>query len=312
MSSPSFAESEPEIPPVAVVGAGAVGTALARQLVAVGAPVAAILSRRANAAAALAERVEAPVASDDVAALPGPARLVLLCVPDDAIADVAATLATVDHPWEHTVAAHTSGARTAADLEALAERGASTCSVHPMQTFPDAAPPSAFEGIVIGIEGMETALDMGEALARRLGGIPVRLSAADKTRYHCAAALASNGLVALMAAVRDVLAAVGIDADTARHLVRPLVAQTMANLEDDAPEAVLTGPVVRGDHGTVQAHLQALADTHPHLVALYADLAEEMVGLAVREGRLEPESADTFRTLLDAARTTSPDGRRSC
>jgi predicted short-subunit dehydrogenase-like oxidoreductase (DUF2520 family) len=304
MSSPSSVESVSKIPPVAIVGAGAVGTALARRLVAVGGSVAAVISRRSDAADALADRVRAPVASDDVLALPTTARLVVLCVPDDAIVDVATALAAVDHPWGQTVVGHTSGARTAADLAPLAERGAATCSLHPMQTFPDDAEPSAFEGIVIGLQGMDDALEMGEILARRLGGTPVRLSASDKTQYHCAAALASNGLVALMAAVRDVLATAGIDTETARQLVRPLVRQTLANLEQDDPEAVLTGPAARGDLGTVRAHLHALSGSTPHLVPLYADLTEEMVRLAVRDGRLEPDSAAPLRALLATARSS--------
>lgn len=297
--------------PVAIVGAGAVGSAIARRLHQCGDPIAAVLSRHDASARALADRVGAPVASGDVTAVPERVRLVLLCVPDDAIAAVASDLAAIAHPWPDTVVAHTSGARTASELSALAERGASTLSIHPMQTFTPDTDPSAFDGIVIGLEGAGDALPVGAALARRLGGTPVRLSASDKIRYHCAAALASNGLVALLSVVRDVLTTAGIEGEQARQLVRPLVEQTWENLQADDPASVLTGPVARGDQGTVQAHVEALADARPHLVALYVALADEMVRLAERDDRLDCRQARQMRDFLEGARTASADASYS-
>lgn len=276
---------------------------MARRLSDVGTPIAAVLSRRDTSAQRLAEQVGAPVASSDVAALPEQTRMVMLCVPDDAIAEAAAALAEVEHPWADTVAAHTSGARAAAELSALAERGASTLSIHPMQTFTADTDPSAFEDVVIGVEGRNDALAAGAAMARRLGGTPVRLSSEDKIRYHCAAALASNGLVALMAVVRDVLATAGIEGENAQQLVRPLVEQTWENLQSGTPESVLTGPVARGDQGTIRNHLDALTDAAPHLVALYADLSEEMLRLAVRDGRLDRGEAEAMHATIAEMRS---------
>jgi predicted short-subunit dehydrogenase-like oxidoreductase (DUF2520 family) len=306
-STPSVSDAHP----IAIVGAGAVGSAIARRLHDLGDPIAAVLSRRATSARALADRVGAPVASSTVAALPERTRFVLLCVPDDAIGPVAERLADVAHPWADTVAAHTSGARPASELAALARRGAAPLSFHPMQTFAQDTAPSAFDGIVIGLEGSDAALSVGSILARHLGGTPVRLSASDKIRYHCAAALASNGLVALLSVVREVLATAGIEGERARQLVRPLVDQTWENLQAEAPASVLTGPVARDDRGTVEAHVEALAEAQPHLIPLYAALSEEMVRLAERDDRLDPSQAQRMRDLLRAARTASGDASRS-
>jgi predicted short-subunit dehydrogenase-like oxidoreductase (DUF2520 family) len=296
--------------PVAVVGAGAVGTALARRLAACGYPVRAILSRTPASAQALAGRVGAPVASNEWHALPRDVRLVVLCVPDDAIPAVAEALADQPHPWERTIVGHTSGARMAAVLTPLAQEGAATLSFHPLQTFAPDTPPEAFEDIAIGIEGTPEATSAGTALARALGARPVVLTARGKALYHCAAALASNGLVALMAVVEEAFATAGLgeQVDSAAELVGPLVQQTWNNLEEAPPESVLTGPVARGDVATVEAHLNALQDEASHLVPLYAALSTEMARVAVRGGQLDGTSAETVLHLLQNAMQSSSDG----
>ncbi|MFB6097667.1 MAG: NAD(P)-binding domain-containing protein, partial [Salinibacter sp.] len=145
-------------PPVAVVGAGAVGTPLARGLVASGYRVEAVLSRTPETAQTLADRVGASVAGTRNEALPAAVRLILISVPDDAIADVAEGLATLDHPWDETIVAHTSGAETAAVLAPVARQGAATLSFHPLQTFTEETSPEAFEDIVVGLEGEDRAV----------------------------------------------------------------------------------------------------------------------------------------------------------
>jgi predicted short-subunit dehydrogenase-like oxidoreductase (DUF2520 family) len=295
--------------PVAIIGAGALGTTLARALVESGHRVEAVLSRRAASAQALAERVGASVADSSWDALPASVRLVCICVPDAAIASVAEALAEVDHPWARTIAAHTSGAETAAVLAPLREKGAATMSFHPLQTFADETPPEAFEGIAVGLEGDDRAVAVGEALARTLGARPVRLTANNKAQYHCAAALASNGLVALMGVVGELLDVSGPNAEASSplDLVGPLIEQTLENLRRGTPEGALTGPVARGDEETIQAHLDALAADEPHLVPLYAALSTEMVRVAMRGGHLNAGQAEALLRTLREAADAAPD-----
>lgn len=295
--------------PVAVVGAGAVGTALARRLVTGGVPVRAVLSRTVADAQALADRVGAPLASDQWTALPEDVRLVMLCVPDDALPAVAEALAAVDHPWGRTIVGHTAGARTAEVLAPLAHEGAATLSFHPLQTFTTDTPPEAFDDITIGVEGDPDAVAAGKALARALGARPVVLTARAKALYHCAAALASNGLVALMAVVEELLAAADVEADdqSAATLMAPLVKQTWANLEAAPPEGSLTGPVARDDEDTVAAHLDALEETAPHLLPLYAALSTEMTRVAVRGGQLDGDAAENLLQMLQKTLRSSSD-----
>ena len=217
-------------------------------------------------------------------------------------------LAKVDHPWPDTTVAHTSGAKTAAALALLGEQGAATMSFHPLQTFAEDASPEAFTDVVVGLEGDDRAVAAGKTLARALGARPLRLTPEDKARYHAAAALASNGLVALLAVVEEVFSASNRDPETpgsALNLVEPLIDQTLENLHQGTLEGVLTGPVARGDEDTIRAHLDALTDETPHLVPLYAALSTEMVRVAVRGGHLSPAQADglldMLRTAADAA-----------
>lgn len=289
--------------PIAIIGAGAVGTTLARAFNARGHRIEAVVSRDTEDARALADRVEAPVAGTTVEVLPATVRLVLICVPDDAIVDVAQDLADCDHPWSETVVGHTSGATRAAVLDPVGQEGAATMSVHPMQTFTPETSPEALKGIVVGVEGEDRAVDVGVALAEALGARPVRLTPDEKARYHCAGVLASNGLVALMGVVEEVMGADDESfPDRGADLIGPLVEQTWSNLKRDRPENVLTGPVMRGDLDTVQAHLEALRDETPHLIPVYTALSTEMVRLAVRGGHL---SADRAETLLTALRTAA-------
>ena len=296
--------------PVALVGAGAVGTALARRLVACGHSVRAILSRDPASANALAERVGASVGATEWTALPSDIRLVMICVPDDALPTVAEALAAVNHPWADTLVGDTSGARTAGALAPLQRKGATTLSFHPLQTFAPDTPPEAFSDIVIAVEGNEEAVSAGHALAQSIGARPVQLTASNKVRYHCAAALASNGLVALLGVVQEILDTADLDAPglSATDLVKPLVEQTWANLQSAPAEHVLTGPVARGDCDTVQAHLEALSETSPHLVPLYVALSTEMTRLAIRAGSLSPDLAEELLKILRSALPTSSNG----
>jgi predicted short-subunit dehydrogenase-like oxidoreductase (DUF2520 family) len=284
--------------PVAIVGAGAVGSALGQRLTDCDVPVCAVINRRRAQAEALAERLGADIAGTDPGQIPDAARTVFLCVPDDAIEPTARRLAEAGRDWAGTLVAHTSGAHTSSLLSPLAEAGGLPLSFHPMQTFTPETPARAFEGIVIGIEGDPAAVEPAERLARRLGARPIVLSAEAKTRYHCAAALASNGLVALMGAVQTVLASAGIEGDDADALLKPLIAETWKNLQDASPEEALTGPAARNDRGTIASHLNVLAEDTPDLVPLYAELTAEMTRIAERSGRLDAKDAEQLRTLL--------------
>lgn len=286
--------------PVAIIGAGALGSALAQRAQQGGLEVAAVLSRRQAAAERLAARVGAAVAATELSALPEAVEVVWCCVPDEALAGVAHDLSLVAHPWADTLVAHTSGVLPADHLAPLAARGAAVLSFHPMQAFAPGAGAEAFDGVVVGLEGAPEAVAQGEGVAAALDLRAVRIPQGAKASYHLAGVMASNFVVTLVGLATEVLQQAGIVPGDQADLLRGLVAGTAENLQAGRPEDVLTGPIVRGDVATVQRHLDALA-AMPHLMPIYAVLGVETVRLAVRGRRLGPDAAQDLLDLLHAA-----------
>lgn len=285
-------------PPVALVGAGAMGRALGLRLTEAGYPVRAVVSRSRLPAEDLARTLGAPLASDRLRDIPE-VPLVVLAVPDDQIADLADTLTGAPRSWRGAVVLHTSGAQPAALLEPLRQEGARTLSFHPLQSVTAHADADTLKGVTVGIEGEPPGVAAGIELAVGLGMRYLVVSAADKPRYHLAAAMTSNLLVTLMGMVQEVLASIDIDRRSAMTILEPLLRGTLDNLIESSPEEALTGPVARGDLGTLRAHGLALRKDLPHLVPAYAALSVETVRLAVRAGTLEPDRAEDVLALLE-------------
>ena len=305
-------------PAVAIVGAGAMARALGLRLAESGYPIEAVVSRRRRPAEALAQLLGARVASDRLSDVPG-VPLVVLAVPDDEIADLADTLTGAPRSWQHAVVLHTSGAQPASLLEPLRQEGARTLSFHPLQTLTRDADAETLAGVTVAVEGEPPGVAAGIELAVGLGMRYLVLAADAKPRYHLAAAMASNLLVTLMGMVQEVMASIGIDRREAMTILAPLLQGTLDNLTASSPEEALTGPVARGDLGTLRAHGLALRKDLPHLVPAYAALSVETVRLAVRAGTLAPGRAEDVLALMErmvtlplpqATSPKTPDGPR--
>ena len=183
------------------------------------------------------------------------ADLVLLCVPDQAIGDVAAAVPL--GPW----VAHVSGATRLAALDPHERR----FSVHPLQTLTHERGAEQLDGAWGAISGdTDEALARARWLAGTLGLRPFEVADADRTLYHAAAVIGGNFLVTLHDVAVRLLAEVGAPEEA----IVPLMVRTIENRFD------LTGPIARGDWATVEAHLDVLAERAPDLVPLYRALAE--------------------------------------
>jgi predicted short-subunit dehydrogenase-like oxidoreductase (DUF2520 family) len=293
---------------IGLIGAGALGTTLARALTARGAHVAAISTRRPAYAEALAEALPktAVVSPREVAR---ECDLVLLAVPDDAIGRVASELAW--QPGQAVV--HLSGARGLDLLGAIAARGAATAALHPLMTFPQAelaAPASEaverLRGCTWALEASDPALEARlRALVAALDGHVIELAAGDRVAYHAAAVLASNYVVVLIGAAVRMWESFGLDQATALRAMLPLLRAAVDKVATDGLPAALSGPVARGDVGTIAAHLawldalaigdvegSALRDAYRALALLAIPLAEE-------KGTLAADDAKRLRVLLE-------------
>ncbi len=182
--------------------------------------------------------------------------LVLLCVPDTAIADTSRDLVP-GHAW----IGHVSGATPLAALEPHERR----FSLHPLQTFTRSRGPEQLDGAWAAISG-ETAeaLAVARRLAETLGLRPFELADGDRTLYHAGAVFASNYVVTL----HDAAARLVADAGVPPEALVPLMTRTIENGFE------LTGPIARGDWATIEAHRAAIREAHPELERLYETLAE--------------------------------------
>jgi predicted short-subunit dehydrogenase-like oxidoreductase (DUF2520 family) len=183
------------------------------------------------------------------------AELVLLCVPDGSIAEVAARIEA--GPW----VAHVSGATPLSSLAPHTRR----FSLHPLQTFTRARGPEQLDGAWAGVtaEG-EQARAAGYWLAESLGLRPFELADDARPLYHAGAAIASNYLVTLHAVASELFRAAGAPPEA----LVPLMRRTIDNGFE------LTGPIERGDWETVEAHRRAIRVARPDLEPLYDVLAE--------------------------------------
>jgi predicted short-subunit dehydrogenase-like oxidoreductase (DUF2520 family) len=193
----------------------------------------------------------------------GDAELVVLCVPDRAIPEVARGIP--EGPW----VAHTSGA---AGLAALAPHRR-RFSLHPLQSFQAGLGPGQFDGAWGAVSGeSEQARAAGIALAEQLGLRAFELDDAERPLYHAAATMAAAFLVTLHDAAADLMEAAGAPTEA----LEPLMRRTIEN------GFVPTGPFVRGDWQTVEAHLREIRARRPQLEPLYRALADVTERLVVR------------------------------
>jgi predicted short-subunit dehydrogenase-like oxidoreductase (DUF2520 family) len=285
-----------------LIGPGAVGSALALDLVAAGFRFLAVIGRDPDRTREAGERLGAGRASTDLRAIPAESRIVFVCVPDDTVMLISDILSATDRKWQGTLFAHTSGLLPASALAPLAKEGASVLSFHPLRAFAKGQEAS-FSGAVVSLEGDPLALAIGEAVAVELGARPIEIEVEHKPLYHAAASVASNYLVTLMHVAEALFDQTGLQRDD----WRPLVEGTWQNLRGRPPGAALTGPIVRGDLETVRLHLDALRDADPNLVALYIELGIVTTRLASSAGRLPSGEASRMRSLLGSYRTAKPE-----
>lgn len=190
-----------------------------------------------------------------------PAELYLLAVPDAAIAATAQSLADAGVVPPGALVFHASGAGEASLLTSLAEVGVLIGSLHPAFSFAEPVRAvTSFGGTLCALEGEASVCAELERLTEALGGRPFRLAPGGKAAYHAALSIASNYLVTLNALALQVAAGAGIEPVVASQLVGGLMRQTLDNTLALGPEAALTGPIVRGDAGTVARHLEVIDD----------------------------------------------------
>ena len=284
-----------EPPVIGIVGAGAVGTALGVALSRAGWPVHAVASRDRVRREHFRDLVGVRSVFVDTQALIEEVELILLAIPDDAIAPLAASV----RMYGGQAMVHTSGALGADVLLPAMAAGTQVGSFHPLVAFADTERAvEALRGATIAIEGDEQLLDLLGRMAEALGATPVRLAPGSKAAYHAAAVLAAGGFVALLDAIAELGRVAGLDEHGALAIYGPLIEGTLGNARSLGIRQALTGPVTRGDVGTLRTHVAALRAHAPGVVDLYRAAAVREIDLAVGRGALTPPAAERMRAAL--------------
>lgn len=284
---------------VGVISAGRVGSVVGAALARSGHTVVAA-SGISAASQARAERMLPGVPlkpPDEVAAA---ADFVLLAVPDDGLAGLVRGLAATDSWRAGQIVIHTSGAHGLDVLAPAAAAGALPLALHPVMTFTgrseDLDRLAACSVGVTAAAGDEAAWNVGEALTLEMGAEPVRVPEAARPLYHTALAHGANHLITLVDDCVDLLRGAGID--NAERMLGPLLSAALDNALRHGDRA-LTGPVARGDTGTLRKHLEVLEATEPGIVPAYTSLAQRTAQRAEAAGLLDAGAAAEITELLE-------------
>jgi predicted short-subunit dehydrogenase-like oxidoreductase (DUF2520 family) len=213
----------------------------------------------------------------------------------ESVPEVAASLPGV----EGKVVAHFAGAAGVTPLADVTERGGYACALHPVQACPDVASaiarlPGSAWGATCTPDAEEWAADV---ISGDLAGRPVVVREADRPAWHAAAVITSNAIAALMAGSERILADLGIERPDL--VLGPLAVGTAINaFEGGGGGPTLTGPVVRGETATLEAHLDALKGLAPSRVAIYKRASELVLEAALEYGRITEATARSMAEIL--------------
>ncbi|MFB7253265.1 Rossmann-like and DUF2520 domain-containing protein [Streptomyces nojiriensis] len=287
---------------VGVVGAGRVGPALACALQQAGhRPVA--VSGVSDTSVRRASRMLPDVPLVPPAQVLELADLVLLTVPDDALPSLVEGLAETGAVRPGQLLVHTSGRYGTSVLDPARRAGALPLALHPAMTFTGTeVDVQRLAGCSFGVTAPEELRLAAEALVIEMGGEPEWIAEENRPLYHAALALGANHLVTLVAQSMELLAKAGVEHPD--RMLGPLLGAALDNALRSG-DAALTGPVARGDAGTVAAHVSELRRHAPGAVAGYLAMARTTADRALAHGLLKPELAED---LLGVLADTESDG----
>ncbi|MFD6659031.1 Rossmann-like and DUF2520 domain-containing protein [Streptomyces parvus] len=292
---PLDARDRPARLTVGVVGAGRVGPALAASLQLAGhRPVAVSGVSDASRRRAAALLPDVPLV--EPAEVLARAELVLLTVPDDVLPTLVDGLVETGAVRPGQLLVHTSGRYGARVLDPALRAGALPLALHPAMTFTGTAVDvQRLAGCSFGVTAPEELRLAAEALVIEMGGEPEWIAEEARPLYHAALALGANHLVTLVAQSMELLTKAGVAAPD--RMLGPLLGAALDNALRSG-DAALTGPVARGDAGTVAAHIGELRAHAPQAVAGYVAMARTTADRALAHGLLKAELAEDLLVVL--------------
>jgi len=230
------------------------------------------------------------------------ADIIFVTVPDDAIENVAYEISKKirEDLICGKVFIHCSGVLSSIVFETLKNKGAYSCSLHPMQTFADKERGwQGLYGIYYGFEGDNKAREIIMPIILSFKGKVLDIDKEIKPLYHAAACISSNYLTALLYAAGCLFEKCGVELRVGLDALMPLVVNTINNIKAIGPVNALTGPISRGDAGTVATHIDAMKKIIPELLEIYNALGMLTVRLSLDKGSISKEQALKIENLLN-------------
>ncbi len=306
----------PRTPPkISIVGTGRVGSSLAIALYRKGYTVASLVNRSGASALALARAVRCSKVSTNVGDVSSASDIVFIAVNDDAITATAKELSLNKKlNWKKLFVAHASGVQSSLLLRSCEQRGAVVASMHPLQTFPKSQKITPLHGIYFGIEGPPKGLAKAGKIVDDLGSRSVVVAKEVKPLYHAACVFSSGYLIVMLNAISEIAALLRFNAKWT-EVFGPLMTAAMENAIRHSASAALTGPVVRGDLGTLKLHIEALASRAPQFLPVYIVAGVETARIARESGSMSEAEyrtiVSTFRKYIPSIPTTKhPKGKK--
>jgi len=254
-----------------------------------------VSSRSQASTEKLAQAISGCRAVNNNQAVADAAELIFITTPDGAIPQVASEVQW--HPGQSVV--HCSGADSTDILDPAKKLGAQAGAFHPLQTF------ASVKQAIDNIPGSTFATEAGEPLltilknmATALDGNWIELKASDKVLYHATAVIACNYIVTLIKLASDLWPTFNVPTHQATKALMPLLRGTLNNIDSIGIPQCLTGPIARGDTGTITKHINALQQVAPAVLSTYRELGLQTIPIALAKGRINQHQAEELQAIL--------------
>jgi len=286
-------------PRINIIGCGRAAGSLARLWVQANTVTIGDVSNRSEASSRLAVHNIGAGNAVNIIAEMEPADFWLIGTNDDQIEGVAHSMAEARQDLRGSLIFHLAGRFGLSVLRPLIHSGALLAALHPVRSLTDAQISlDGFAGTACVAEGSDTALNVLEPLLTSIGGSWLPVAAIDRGLYHASVSVISNITKAVAWKAQKWQRKAGLPEQTAAAVTHQLLNSTMEDLFSSGAKKSITGPVVRGDTSTIEAHIEAIRSTHPEDVEVYLVLARTVLELAQERGDLDEETWRRIEDLL--------------
>ena len=218
--------------------------------------------------------------------------LIFITTPDDSIQTVTESI-----KWRGNMGVvHCSGAGTSFWLDKAKSDGASIASYHPLQTFSNDNSNITLKNIYFAIEGDLSLIEYLKNVTDKLGAFPISIATEHKLLYHVSAFMACGLLATVIGKAVDIWKSIGYGEKQALDILTPLIEQTIHNVSQNGVLDSLTGPISRGDIGTIKGHIDSLKKHKPSLLSTYCELS--LANISIELERKTDKTLEEIELLL--------------